>query len=230
MGRTFVTFEEASVLLKCTKRTVQNFVKRGQLRRAYVEGSVVLHRDEVEQLVEERGSNLPALNNKTLLECLSRIKVLETKVAVFQKITGVEEAPPLRPEGPEALKFLENLDYYLNQSSYQREVIDFWSGLFRRIDETTLDLLRTTSGRDDSWKKLFDLCLRLLDFCASSKTLTSAQKYQHFIDLSESKKRLRDVCLVWVELRGSSTQYLRKALGAGKDDLVQRLLRKESKS
>lgn len=225
MGRTFVTFEDAARLLKCSKRTVHNYVKKGLLRREYSEGTVVLCQEDIEQLADEFGSQLPALNNRTLLEILGRLKSMEVQLAVFKKMHGIEEHPPLRPDPEEALKLVGNAQWYLEKKVFTSPELDLWVSLFQRMDELTFDLIRRAGARNDFWQDFFNLCLHLMDFTSDpSKCKGSRIWVRHHLELNECRKSLRSLVLMWVELgHGKATDALRRHLGGGKDDLVRRL-------
>jgi len=225
MGRTFVTFEDAAKLLKCSKRTVHNYVKKGRLRKDVEDGEVVLRREDVEQLAEGLGSDLPALNNRTLLELLGRIKTLEMKVSVFQKIHGIEEHPPLRPGTDEALKLVSNAEWYLQKKDITSPEIGLWVSLFQRMDELTFQMIHRAGAKPEFWKTLFDLCLYLMDFVSNPRRCKETRTWlAHHLELNECRKSLRSIILLWVELtRESHTKGLHKYLGGGKEDLARRL-------
>lgn len=225
MGRTFVTFEEAAVLMKCTKRTVHNYVKRGRLRREIDDGVVVLRREDVEQLMDEEGSELPALNNRVLLELLSRVKTLEMQVSVFRKMNSIEELSPLRPNEDEALKILGNVRLYLQKTKLVHQEITLWVSLFRRMDEVTFELFRKAGAPEDFWQDIFNLCVRLIEFVSDPKKCQDSRVWlEYHLELNECRKNLRSIVLMWVEMgRGKATPTLRKYLDGGRDDLVRRL-------
>lgn len=225
MGRDFVTFVEAAELLNCTKRSVHNFVNRGQLRRHLEAGKVLLLRSEVESLAEERGTELPALNNRTLLEILSRLKNLELKVAVFQKMRGIDLPPPVRPTREEAFKLIEQVKYYLQRETFDSAEVDYWVALLSRLDEVSFDLIQRETGQDDFWQHFFNMCILLTDYVSDPKKARKAGNWvRHTLELHEVMKNLRALCLIWVEPgRGRATTALKRHLRTGKDDLVHRL-------
>lgn len=225
MGRTFVTFEEAASVLKCSKRTVHTYVKKGLLRKDLEAGEVVLRREDVEQLAEQNGSQLPALNNRTMLELLSRIKNLEMKVAVFQKMHGIEDRPPLRPSPEEAEKLVSNASWYLLKKEFTSAEVELWISLFMRMDEVTFHLMKKAGVRADFWKDFFELCLHLMDFVSDPKKCKDSRTWlQQHTELNECRKSLRSLILMWVELGPErATKGLHKYLGGGKEDLLLRL-------
>lgn len=225
MGRTFVTFEDAAKLLKCSKRTVHNYVKKGLLRKDVQEGEVVLRGEDVEQLAEGLGSNLPALNNRTLLELLGRLKTLEMKVSVFQKMHGIEDHPPLRPSVEEALKLVGQAEWYLQKKEFTFPEVGLWVSLFQRMDELTFQMIREAGAKASFWKDFFDLCLHLMEFVSNPKKCRETRTWlAHHLELNECRKALRTLILMWVELnRESSTKAVHKYLSGGKEDLARRL-------
>lgn len=225
MGRTFVTFEEASLLLKCTRRTIHNYVKRGLLRRGYENGKIVLYKDEVEQLIDQNGLNIPPINNHTLLELLSRIHTLEVQMAVFRKMNGIDVSPPLRPSPEEAKQLLTNAKEYLQRTSFKEEEIILWISMFNRMDEVSFELFRKSVEDNDFWQDIFSLCLHLMKFVSDPKRNSNSRSwYQRHLELNECRKSLRSIVLVWVELGlGKASVTLRKALNGEKDELVRRL-------
>jgi DNA-binding transcriptional MerR regulator len=225
MGRTFVTFEDAAKLLKCSKRTVHNYVKKGLLRKDVEDGEVVLRREDVEQLADGLGSNLPALTNRTLLELLGRLKTLEMKVAVFQKMHGIEEHQPLRPSPEEALKLVGMAEWYLQKKDFTSPEIQLWVSTFQRMDELTFQMIRDSGAKTDFWRDLFDLCLHLMDFVSNPKKCKETRTWlAHHLELNECRKSLRTLILMWVELnRESSIKAVHRYLSGGKEDLARRL-------
>lgn len=225
MGRTFMTFEDAARLLKCTRRTVYNYVKKGLLRREYEQGAVVLCREDVEQLSDEMGAQLPALSNRTLLEIMGRLSTLEVQMSVFKKMHGIEEHPPLRPEAEEASKLVANAQWYLEKKTFTSPEVDLWVSLFQRMDELTFDLIRRSGAQNDFWQDFFNLCLHLMDFVSDPKRCRGSRTWiRHHMELNECRKSLRTLVLMWVELgHGKASKTIRRHLGGGKDDLVRRL-------
>lgn len=225
MGRTFVTFEEAASLLKCSKRTVHTYVKKGLLRKDLDAGEVVLRREDVEQLADENGSQLPAMNNRTLLELLGRLKGLEMKVAVFQKMHGIEDHPPLRPTEDEAQKLVANAQWYLQKKEFTSPEIQLWVSMFQRMDELTFHLIKKAGAKPDFWKDFFELCLHLMEFVSDPKKCKDSRTWlSHHMELNECRKSLRTLILMWVELGPEkATKSLQRYLGGGKEDLLLRL-------
>jgi hypothetical protein len=218
MGRTFVTFEEASKLLKCTKRTVQNYVKRGLLRREYDEG-VVLLREDVERLAQQNGVGLPALNNRTLLELLSRIRALEMQMAVVKKMHGAADVEPLRPEPEYALRLASEMEHYAKCELFIFAEVQLWASLFSRMDEMTFELMRQAGVKKDFWKDLFQLCLNLISYAFNKPEFMRLA-----MELEEDRKRLRSTILMWAELGHIQvSNNLQKVLGDAKTDLLGRL-------
>lgn len=226
MGRTFVTFEEASKLLKCSKRTVHTYVKKGLLRRELNDREVVLLREDVEQLAEDGGVRLPPINNRTLLELLSRLSTLEMQMSVFKKMYGIELAPPLRPDPLEAEKLVENAKFYLQKKEFTSQEVELWASMFRRMDEVTFQNIEKALERKDFWKTFFELCLHLMDYASDPKRNKQSRIWlAHHLELNESRKGLRNLILMWVELKHERfNQDVRKYLGGGMDDLMTRLV------
>lgn len=225
MGRTFVTFEEAAQLLKCTVRTVHNFVKRGQLRKEFELGSVALSRDEVEQLARERGIGLPPLNNHTLMQMMGRITNLEVQLSVFKKMHGITDRKWLRPTDQEASSLMGMIQFFLTKKDFTNQEVDLCASIFGRLDELSFDLLKKATGRDDFWKDFFTLCLNLLDFVSDhDRSPNLRERARLDLELSLGLKGMRAVILTWIELgHGTTTTQLSKNLGTKKDDLIRRL-------
>ncbi len=225
MGRTFVTFEEAAKILNCTKRTVHNFVRRGQLRREYELDSVVLSRADVEALAEERGSGLPALNNRTLKELMSRLSNVEMQLSVFRKMHGLSERQWFRPSDVEAQSLHSMAKHFLTKNSFSTQEIGLWAGTFNRFDELSFDLMKQALGSDTFWKDFFDLCLKLMEFVSNPKRGKQLRELSRLdLELSLGLKNMRGIILTWIELgHGKTTTQLMKSLGTGKDDVVRRL-------
>lgn len=225
MGRDFVAIKEAAQILKRSSRTVHTYIDRGFLRREYEDGKVVLRRADVEQLASEHGANLPALNNKTLVDLQARIRSLETQVAVFRKMTGFEERDPLRPAPELALGIIEAAKGALAETAYGSEEVHLWVDLFQRMDEATFEIFKTAGASPDCWQPVFNLCVRLIEYVADPKRCKDSRIWiQYHEDLTQCLRRLRSIILVWVESgKGEATAALRRHLGTGRDDLVRRL-------
>lgn len=225
MGRTFVTFGEAAELLKCTVRSVHNFVRRGQLRREFEHGSVVLSRADVEAFAEERGNGLPALNNHTLKILMSRLSNVEMQLSVFKKMHGISDRQWLRPTVVEGENLHSMAKHFLLMDSFTTQHIDLWAGTFNRFDELTFDLLKKATNSEVFWKDFFDLCLKLLDFVSdTSRSKGLRERSRLDLELSLGLKNMRSIILTWIELgHGSNTTQLLKSLGTSKDDVVRRL-------
>lgn len=229
MGRTFVTFAEAAQMLKRSVRTVHTYVDKGLIRREYcstLEGTdVVLSRADVEQLASEQGANLPALNNKTLVDIQGRLRAMEMKMAVFQKMNGLEDREPLRPNPENALGLVEAAKQSLTATTFQSEEVHLWVDLFMRMDEVTFELIRKAGAASDYWQPIFNLCLHFLEFAADPKRCKDSRIwFLYHMELTQCLKHLRSIILVWIESgKGSATATLRQHLGRGRDDLVRRL-------
>lgn len=225
MGRDFVTFEEAAQILKRSVRTVHTYVKNGFLRREYVEGKVVLCRTEVEQLASDHNANLPALNNKTLVDLQARLRSLEMQMSVFRKMNGFEERPPLRPAPELALGLIDAAKQALKATNFGSEELNMWVDMFLRMDEVTFEMFRKAGASADYWQPIFNLCLHLIEFVADPKRCKDSRVWlQYHEELTQCLKRLRSVILVWIESgKGEATAALRRHLGGGRDDLVRRL-------
>lgn len=229
MGRTFVTFAEAAQMLKRSVRTIHTYVDKGLIRREYrstLEGTeVVLSRADVEQLTSEQGANLPALNNKTLVDIQGRLRSMEMKMAVFQKMNGIEDREPLRPTPELALGLIEAAKQALCVTTFQSEEVHLWVDQFLRMDEVTFELFRKAGASPDAWQPIFNLCLHLMEFASDPKRCKDSRIWsQYHMELTECLKRLRSIILVWIESgKGAASTTLRQHLGRGKDDLVRRL-------
>ncbi len=225
MGRTFVTFKEAAEILKCTERSVHNYVKRGQLRREYESGLVVLSREDVEVLRDELGAGMPSLNNRTLKQLMSRLSNVEMQLSVFKKMHGISDRQWLRPTAVEGSNLHQMAKHFVTMKVFTTQHIDLWASTFNRLDELSFDLLKEATGSDVFWKDFFDLCIKLQDFVSNpEKSKGLRERTRLDLELSLGLKNMRSIILTWIELgHGKTTTQLLKSLGTGKDDLVRRL-------
>lgn len=225
MGRVFYSFDEAATRLGKSKRTIHNYVKKGLLRRVVEDGDVVLHREEVDQLADELGTDAPAMNRKTFLELVGRIRRLEEQMSVFRKMYGIEDRPPLRPDVEEARRLHDNVVEALLKKTYLEPEIELWVSVFSRMDEVTFDLMMKAGLTTSFWIPFFRLCLAMMDFISDpSKSGSNPRWFKLHMELDECRKKLRATALMWVEMgRGTVPEGILKQLGTGKDDLMRRL-------
>lgn len=232
MGRVFCTFEEAAERLKRSKRTIHTYVKKGILRRTLDNGRVLLLVEEVEQLAQDEGTDTPALNRKTLLELMARVRHLEEVTAVFRKMYGIDDRLPLRPEGDEAYSLHALASNMLEQKKFSLEEVDLWISTLSRMDEVTFDLMVKTGLQDTCWQPFFKLCIALMDFVSDPKRYGSKPGWhQRHMELDECRKKLRDTAIIWTEMgRGVTPLKLIQDLDSSKEDLLRRLNYRASKS
>lgn len=227
MGRVFYTYEEAARRLGRSSRTIHNYVKKGLLRRAVDNGNVVLHREDVDQLAEEVGADLPAMNRKAFLELHARVRKLEEGMAVMRKMYGIEDRPPLRPSVDEARQLYQNAEEAMVKKTYHTAEIELWVGVFSRIDEITFDLMSKAGLPSSCWMPFFKTCMEMMDYVSDPNRSGANPKWlQQHTELDECRKRLRSTVLMWVEMgKGSVGLEVVRQLGTGRDDLMMRLRR-----
>lgn len=215
---------EAANRLGCTKRSVHNYINRGFVRRVVRDGKALVHREDIEQLALDKGTDFPALSRKSMFEVMHRLRRLEEQMALVHGMWGIQEKP-LRPSVREAAGLYKAATDYLSVDKWQVHELDSWAGLFNQFDEKTLEVVAEAVSETQPWKVFHDLAGRMLDFVTKSKDLKSSLQLQALrTKLDMGKKRVREAALFWMEAgKGTIPSHIFKALDTPKEDLLRAL-------
>jgi excisionase family DNA binding protein len=229
-----MSFDEAANRLNVTKRSIHNYIKKGFLRRVVRGSTVLVYREEVEQLAEDSGTDLPALSRKTLLDMSHRIRKLEEQMVMVQEIWstwGVVEKP-LRPAPEEAAGLFRAATSYLTADKYQLKEIESWAVLFVQIDEKTLMAVAEATKTLKPWEVFYTLVDRMLSFLSKSKELKGSLHLQSVkAKLDVGRRKLREAAMLWIEDgRGSVDPSIFRSLDSPKEDLIRTLSRQSGKT
>jgi excisionase family DNA binding protein len=198
MGSLFYTFTEAANRLGCSKRTIHNYVKRGYLRKSFHDGHVVLNREDVEQLANESGADLPALNRKNFAILMRRVLKLEQDMALCRRILEIRD-DPLRPTADEAKMLYAAASKALAAGVWKDEEIESWAtDVFDRLDEVSLDMLKESLGLEHPYEVFFKLCLAQMKSVSTREDFKSSLPLQILHKkLDEGRKKMRATLLMW---------------------------------
>lgn len=236
MGSTssLMTIAEAANRLSVTKRSIHNYINKGFLRRAVRNSDVLVHRDDVEQLAEDKGTDFPALNRRTLHELNLRIRKLEEQMVMVQEIWanwGVAEKP-LRPSPQEAASLFKACTDYLTADQYRFDEMEAWANIFAQIDEQVLVRLSEAVQTVKPWEPFHQLVNRMLVYVAASKEAKKSLPLQALkARLEVGRRKVREASLLWIESgRGTVDKAIFKALDSPKEDLLRTITARRSKN
>lgn len=225
MGSSYCTFEEAASRLKRSKRSVHLYVAQGRIRREAVPGGGVhLHRDDVEQLAVELGTDLPALNRKTFFSLIGRVQKLEKDNEVMRRMLGVGHVP-LAPSPTEAAGLYRRAADALAAGKWVEEEVRLWASLFPRLGEAVFAAVAEAVSVPSPWAVFLDLCQSMAATLSKSPGYeTSLQSQQLAVDLEEGRRSLRSSAVIWIEMgRGTVPPSIASAVDGEKDGLLRRL-------
>jgi hypothetical protein len=224
LGSAFLSIEEAATRLGRHKRSIHNYITKGFLNRIYRDGRVLIPSEDVEQLAVELGTDFPALNRKTLFEMQSRLRKLETQMAMVQATWGAQEKP-LRPNPNEAVGLMKAATDYMTVKKWRFEELNQWATLFNQIDEDVLAIVASACMTTKPWENFHQLAGRMLDYIDKSKPETLEMQALR-AKMESGKKRVREAALFWLESgRGTVPVQVFKALDTPREDLLRALSR-----
>jgi hypothetical protein len=229
-----MTIAEAANRLSVSKRSVHNYINKGFVRRAVRNSEVLVHRDDVEQLAEEKGTDFPALNRRTLHELNQRLRKIEEQMVMVQEIWsswGVVEKP-LRPNPQEAAGLHKAVTDYLTADQFLFEEIETWAGIFAKIDEQALTRVAEAVQTVKPWEPFHQLVNRMLAYVSASKEAKKSLPLQALkAKLEVGRRKVREAALLWVESgRGTVEKAIFKGLDSPKEDLLRAIQAKGSKN
>jgi hypothetical protein len=231
MGSDFCTFEEAATRLCRSKRMIHNYVKKGLIRRKLEKDSVLLYREDVEQLAVELGSDMPAMTRQTFFQLMNRVRKLEEDTAVFKRMWDVQDRP-LRPSNEEAIGLFNAATQAAKCKEWKYEELETWASMFDRMDEVFFDTVAKATVLSKPWNVFYNLCLNMMGF-ASEKNREKPDLQAQILHkkLDEGRKKMRSTVLMWIEAgRGTVPEAVFRQLNNDQDDLLRRLTAVPSKS
>jgi hypothetical protein len=227
-----MTFTQAANRLGCTKRSIHNYIKKGFLRRIVKDGEAYLAQEDVEQLAEERGTDYPALNRKTIFQILGRLKRLEERYEIVARVwdtLGIQEQP-LRPSSEDAASLHAACTAFLSMSRYELGQLETWSAVFVAFDEKTVEIIAEAVNSTQPWKPVHDLVVRMVEFLSKEKALKTSMELQALqAKLQLGRRRVREAALFWIEGgRGIVKKDVFRALDDPKEGLLRALMGKRA--
>ncbi len=224
MGSQFYSFEEAANRLGCSKRTIHNHVRHGYIRKAHRDGKVVLHREDVEQLANETGVDMPAFNKKNFYLLMARVQKLEQDMGLCRRILDVRDSP-LRPSKNDALQLMAAASKALAANYWTDEEIDNWSTIFDRLDEVSFEMLSEHIETTHPYEIFFKLCLaQMRDVSKRTEFQTTLSLQLLHKKLDEGRKKLRATILMWMRItNGNIPEQVLQKMESDKGSLFQKL-------
>jgi len=225
MGRPSYTYNGAAKRLNKSVRSIYDYVKKGYIKKEYHNGKEVrLNGEDVEQLSEELDSNMPTLTRKNFLLLQNRVFKLEEVMAAVKVILQIEN-DPIRLTGNDLLLLHHKAIEALNLKEKSIKEVNFWSEVFIKFDEITLENLNAVINSSQPWKIFYQLCLDLIQYCEAKLNEPSI-----LIKLEQGRKNLRSISLMWVELtKGSIPSSVFSDLDTKKERIIKKLLIEKQK-
>jgi len=226
LGSTFtqlMTIPEVASRLGCSKRSVNNYLKKGFLKKEAIRNRKILVRPEdVEQLAEELGTDFPVVNRRTIFQLNRRVTQLEEELRTMKAMwesMGIQEKP-LRMGEKEAAGLQRAVVDYLALQKYQLKELESWAGIFNQVDETTIEQLAAVTSSAQPWKPLFDLVNKMSSSLSPKKVKDDLSLQSLAAKMEQGRKKIRTASLFWIESgRGTIPQTLLQALDTPQDEL-----------
>jgi hypothetical protein len=226
MGSHSYTYKSAAKRLNRSQRSIYDYVAKGFIKKQVSDnGTVLLSGEDVDQLAEEIGTDLPALNRKTFFQLQSRLRRLEEKMVLVQNILQIYKTP-LRPQGAEAFALHRSATDAIKEETWSQEEITLWTDLLLRFDEATLDTIGDTLKLNKPWEVFYLLCVNMMKFCSKQYDKKPDIVWQSLHSkLDEGRKNLRATALMWIEAgRGTVSSSLIKEFETNKEKLIKSLV------
>lgn len=223
MGR-HLSFDAAATRLKCSRRTVHNYIKKGLLTKRFENGKVVIPADEVEQLAVSSGTDLPALNRQTFFALSAKVRKLEEIVAVLQRALDIRDTP-LRPSKETGLGLLAAANKALTAPAWVDKELEMWATHFDRFDEVTWDIISEAAVSKTVYESFLALCIAQIRYVSRKKGFDTNLDLQLLHKkLEMGLKRLRESLQTWIVLQqGRTPKALLEGLDTEKGALFRRL-------
>lgn len=205
MGSSFYTFKEASSRLNRSKRTLHNYIKRGFLRRELFNGDVVLNREDVDQMAEDCGIDVPAMTRKSFIELQNRVKKLEEKMTTVQHILEIRD-DRIHPNPEQANAFYKAaVESTTRKGHWTVKEVEMWAAQFERMDEVFIEAVCKSTLNTNAWAPFFSLCTEMASFAFEQHEKKPDILWQALHKkLSTGRSTFRAAIVLWVEMgRGS---------------------------
>jgi hypothetical protein len=229
MGSGFCSVDEAARTLKCSSRSIRNFISRGLLTKKVEGKKVFVSEEDVELLRVERAENLPTLNRRTFLDTQTRLQKLEDEMRAVKHALELREVIPMRPDINACIGMLQAVDMYLRTEDRDKvwtaDFIQSWTGILETMDEEAFSRILSVAQDKKAWVPFFELCLQMAEFCRQKDRQRPSLAWQaQAAALETVRERLRRVVVVLVELgRGSMPPEALEGLGDRKGVILSRL-------
>jgi excisionase family DNA binding protein len=199
MGSEYFTLDEAATRLKCCRKTIQNYIKKGFLTPQRQGKSVLIPVKDVEQLATDMGSDTPALNRQSWFRLWARVEKLENEMMAVKHILDIR-TDPLRAT-PEELRGLHMMaSQYLSQKTWRIEEMQLWAKQFEKMDEVFLKGVSEATENHKAWQPFFRLCVEMQrQVLEDTKKTPSRDLETLFLQLDEGRKKLRGTILTWID-------------------------------
>ena len=206
MGSSFYSFNEAASRLKRSKRSLHNYIKKGLLRREFINGEAVLNREDVDQLAEDSGVDLPAMNRRSFLAMAARLKKVENQMITVMHILQLRD-DRIHPTPEQAEQFYRAAGDCLSRSSkWSKAEVDLWAKQIERMDETFLEVVCKVTHNSSAWTPFLRIATEMMQYAYDQNEKKVDIEWQALHKkLHEGRSTLRAAIVIWVEMdRGSS--------------------------
>lgn len=231
MGSEFYSYAQAAEKLGKSKKTVQNYVRKGLVRKTVRGRTTLLNKEDVDSVAEDIGSGLPPLDRKSFTDLSSRVRRLEELMAVVKEILDIHDKP-LRPGKAAAVGLYNAAEKALVSGPWQSAEVDLWATQFLHFDETTVEEIGKAVPDPNPWRPFLLLCGKLVEQVARSYEKSPTLELERaYARLDKGRDRLRSLAVIWVELgHGTTQETLLRSLGTDRDNLFKKLKAKKEKT
>lgn len=235
MGSGFYSVDEAAQALKCSSRSIRNYIKRGHLKKKVDGKRVLISKEDVELLRVEQEEDLPHLNRRTFLEMQTSLRKLEFEMRAVKHALDLREVTPLRPDTKACTDMIQAVKMYLGvdrEAVWTLKFIRSWAEILERLDEESFTRILDVADDKKAWIPFFEFCHQMAEFCRQQNRKTPSLAWQaNEAALETVQEHLRRVIVVLVELgRGTMPPEALEGLGSKRDVLVGRLAKAASLS
>lgn len=228
MGSSFTgevyTRDEAANRLGRTKKSVDNYAKKGLIRKGSSGGNIVFPKEDVDQLAVEIGAGLPAMNRKTFYELVGKVRRLEEFEAVVRMMLDLDSSA-LRPNSKECPALYKAACDSLASGKWSVDEAKLWASQFSAFDEQTIELLSKQVNDPQPWLPFYRLCLNMATAVEALHSKAPSYELEGvLLKLREGRRRLRSGIILWIEMgRGTLPEGVLQTLDGEKEALLKRL-------
>lgn len=206
-----LTKAETAALLEVSPRTVENYVRRGLLRKYKEKNRVVFLHSDVEELRRDRVESItPLVDRRTIADLLRRVRKLEHRVQLSLDLHELHEDPFDDVEDLQLILALFKAAVDTTTDQYDLDMAKKWASTFPRIDENVLDKMQAASRSVSPGPVLLRLCTGLMKWAKNHESFASNLEMQKVHSrLSFCQRHLRSSLLILLEMQqGYSIQEL----------------------